>query len=125
MTMFNELICKLNDKISSEYYNSLCDLLSSYDMAMKFLKEQDSDTYENFNDWYATEGVNFFTEVIDNIIESKLNNKFNVFMGIYKSYLDDAINDNCIQIVLDFLYIIPKNMRNDFSNFGFLENNNS
>lgn len=43
-------------------------------------------------------------------------------MEIYESYLEEAISEECMQSALDFLYLIPEKMKDDFSKFGFPQN---
>lgn len=111
--MENKIYCGFND--------SYCSLLESYSNAIAFLKDKDQKTYETFYKWYSDKGVACFEDIKDNIRRDKLDNRFKAFMDIYKSYLDDAMEEDSKQTLLDFLYIIPQRMKADFLKFGFLQ----
>lgn len=112
---------KLKNKVPVEFYNAYCELMESYDSAMVFLNARDRRAYEIFYEWYIREGLNYYEDIMTNIITEKLDNRFIVFMDIYKSYLDDAIEEDSKQVILEFLYMIPKRMREDFQRFDFLK----
>ena len=112
---------EMKSKIPTEYYNAFYGLVSAYDNAIHFLKSRDKRTFEIFDCWYKENGIDFLGEVIEDIIQDKLDYRFIVFMELYKSYLEDAVEDDCIQVLLDFSYMIPERMKGDFLKFGFLE----
>ena len=112
---------KMKNDISLEFYESYCKLMRFYNDAIIFLHDTDPKTYGIFYKWYAEEGEDYFRDVANNILKDKLDNRFVVFMDIYGSYLEDAMEEGCRQVLLDFLYIIPKRMKEDFLKFGFVQ----
>lgn len=112
----------LKGKIGAGYNNSYLSLMCSYEEAMRCLQNSDNRTFDIFCDWLATEGMGIFNTIADTIQNKNLDSRFGVFMEIYKSYLEDAISEECMQSALDFLYLIPEKMKDDFSKFGFLQN---
>ncbi len=119
--MNRNLTEKLKYKISFKFFDAYCNLMESYDNAMACLKAWDERTYEIFYEWYVEDGIGYYEDIVTNILKEKLDDRFMVFMDIYKSYLEDAIEENSKQVLMDFLYMIPKRMKEDFLKFGFLE----
>lgn len=115
------IVDRFRGKIESGYYNSYCELMQIYADAMEYLQNADKRTFDIFRDWFAADGIELFGTVSDSIQNEKLDGRFDAFMEIYGSYLRDAAEEDCRQSVLDFLYIIPEKMKDDFEKFGFLE----
>jgi len=93
---------ELENKFSSRFYDSYCSLAESYSNAVSFLQDRDQAAYEIFFKWYSREGIGYFENIETNILKDKLDNRFVVFIDIYKSYLEDAMEENCKQVLLDF-----------------------
>lgn len=121
-TIMLRLKSGLESKILSEHYNYYCALMDSYEQAMEYLQITDPRAFTIFSDWFMSDGKNSFESVTDNIITEEIDTRFSAFMRTYKSYLEDAIEDECKEIVAEFLYMIPRQMEEDFQKFGFIDN---
>lgn len=120
--MLDVFLHKFENKVSFKYYNAFCGLVSSYVDALHFLEASDIRTFEIFHHWYMVDGVCFFDDVVNGIQANLLDDRFIAFMELYKSYLTDAMEDDCVDVLLDFLYMIPKRMKEEFLKFRFIEN---
>lgn len=121
MRKFLKIMENLEKRITSVYYSSFCELMFSYVKTIEYLQKCDKRTFDMFSHWIEVEGMSFFYEIANNIRAEKLDDRFNAFMEVYKSYLDDAMDEESKFVALDFLYLIPEKMRDDFQKFGFLE----
>lgn len=119
--VLNNVMNTIRNKVAEEYYNAFAGLFSVYDRSMEYLRQKEEGTFEIFYQWFIKEGKGLLEYVASNILTDNLDKRVNAFMKIYKSYMEDAIEEEDSQALLDFVYKIPKKIKEDFENFGFLE----
>lgn len=76
--------------------------------------------FELYIDWYEKTGALIIDKILRYLDVVKLDDRFNSFINVYQSYLEDAIRDSNIEVLFEFLYRIPPKMEKDFERFGFL-----
>ena len=118
--VLNNVMNTIRDKVADEYYNAFESLFLVYGRAGEYLRQKEDKTFEIFYQWFIKEGKELLEYAASNILADNLDKRVNAFMKIYKSYMEDAIDEEDSQALLDFLYKIPKKIKEDFEEFGFL-----
>lgn len=110
----------IKNKVAPEDYVFFKQLFLKYDKAMKHLENKSKKAFALFDDWLLGEGASIFDDIVSRISKDKLDSRVQAFVEIYESFLADSILENNEEIILEFLYKIPRKMKEDFENFGFL-----
>lgn len=79
-----------------------------------------NDEASMFMDWYLNKGYKYITDLIFNINGDNLDERLYSFIEYYDFSMRDAIEENNIEVLVDFLYKIPGTMKEEFEKFGFL-----
>lgn len=110
----------LQHKLKYEYYNSYNELMNIYENAMEYLKEKENRSFSVFFEWFRKDGAKFFKFICENINKNVLDERFIAFNNVYKLFLEESVEEESVQTILEFLYMIPRRMKEDFQKFGFL-----
>lgn len=127
---------KRDNQIDSTYNKLNCFLLNYYNAIQKVSKTdsfiQNILEFKEFSekkfdmmfllfiDWYEQEGSFSIDKILKNLDAEKLDERFNSFINVYSKYIEDALSEDNIEFLYEFLYRIPCKMEKDFERFGFL-----
>ena len=73
-----------------------------------------------FISWYLNKGYNYIKDLLFNINSDNLDTRLYSFVEYYDFSLRDAIEEDDIEVLADWLYKIPGVMKEEFEKFGFL-----
>ena len=73
-----------------------------------------------FKGWYLNKGYKYITDLISNLDCNNLDARLYSFIEYYDFSLRDAIEEDNIEVLADWLYKIPGVMKEEFQQFGFL-----
>lgn len=79
------------------------------------MQDNDKKAFDIFYAWLADEGKELLNTTMLKLINEKLDDKFNAFMDVYKTYLEEAIEENSI------INIYKRNLTNYITNQNMQE----